>query len=140
MHLPVIGRGISMDKLPFFMRVLRLTFALFLIGLFLKAGSFSDEISLVFLSMTLLSPLARSHQFIVWLFPLSRWTQKKMPAGIVELSFFFYALQGVPYGKAAGKGTVSNLILWLAYAWQVLRCEKKELEPDKKLQEISFQA
>lgn len=92
------------------------------------------EIATVFLSMTLLSPLARSHQFIIWLLPLTivfcfnRGALLKKGCSYmldrpniafltygVRAAFVFYILQAIPYGKAAGMGCWANLVLWISY-------------------------
>ena len=79
-------------------------------------------LSLYFLSITLLAPWTRSHQFIVWLFPLvsvfaglpreSPSLQKKLRIGVYGC-FVLYCLQALPYGKAAGMGTWANGVLLL---------------------------
>ncbi len=89
----------------------------------------SLEVSIVFLSMTLFSPLARSHQFILWSFPLI--TLLSYLKNIKQTTFFYkactwgaailYLLQAVPYGKAAGMGAWSNLVLWIAFCVALFR-------------------
>lgn len=80
------------------------------------------QIALFFIAMPLLSPLARSHQFVGWfvayfLYLLikgkeSHASLQKLSWGI-RLSALLYFLQSLPYGKAAGLGALSGLCLWV---------------------------
>ena len=84
------------------------------------------EISFAFLSITLLSPISRSHHFIFWLFPLITIVWLYSQPQLRNAKFFltrcfylalvFYAAQVLPYGKAAGMGAWANLTLWAGFA------------------------
>ena len=85
------------------------------------------ELSLVYLSMPLLSPLARSHQFMVWLFAYMTLYLGNLPGAMpgwailtARLAALFYFLQGLPYGKAAGMGTFADLTLCLGVIYALL--------------------
>ena len=79
--------------------------------------------------MTLLSPLARSHQFVSWIFPCavlllaqSEWLgNARARMKTLVAAAVFYCLQALPYGKPAGMGTAANLILLVYFASQLLR-------------------
>jgi len=83
------------------------------------------EWGLLFLTMTLLAPWARSHQFVSWLFAYGTllslpkipeaqpWQSRLLFCG--RFACVLYLLQGVPYGKAAGLGMWANLTLWTGF-------------------------
>lgn len=79
---------------------------------------------LIFLGMTLLSPWARSHQYISWIFVylaiLSEGRTSRLIAA-ARAAAIFYFLQAIPYGKAFGMGTWANLLLFTSYAAYLFR-------------------
>lgn len=88
----------------------------------------SMKISMIFLTMTLLSPTTRSHQFILWSFPITTLLYYLTRASSFHLIFkalailatALYMFQGVPFGKAAGMGAWSNLVLWITFAMALI--------------------
>lgn len=95
----------------------------------LKARPALEAVPLYFLGMTLLAPLARSHQYINWVFVylgiFGLWKPNENAGSSWGSSFIFnaargaailYFLQAVPYGKAAGMGTWANLVLFMGCA------------------------
>lgn len=130
--LPVLFGGVDREILAAIIRTLQAGILIFLIYLWSPRRKGTSpalipfEISLIFLSMTLISPLARSHQFVSWIFPYAtvlwaqtRYSNARQTRGLsaaMLLSFIFYVLQALPYGKAAGMGTWANLSLWMGFA------------------------
>ena len=134
--LPVLFGGIPLKSLKVLLFSLQLGFLIFLIAYWSRCReapkAFILEVSLAFLSMSLLSPLARSHQFISFLFPLVAFlflfVRERSEAVLlwgVRLSCIFYLLQALPYGKAAGMGTWANLCLWIAFAISLIQLNRK---------------
>lgn len=135
--LPVLFGGLPGFSLSLLIRGLQAAILLLLFWVWSRrplenhALRIPVELALVFLSMTLLSPWARSHQFISWLFPLiiafcynpahlrkqgctfmlDRPNLSWLTYG-VRIAFVLYVLQALPYGKPAGMGTLANLVLW----------------------------
>jgi len=76
--------------------------------------------------MTLLSPITRSHYFIVWVFGYltllfmkakgSELSKVRFLLPAARASCVFYLLLAVPYGEAAGMGAWANLVFWLGCA------------------------
>ena len=128
--LPVLFGGLSEGHLKILVttsRVIILIWLLFMLLLPKQGAIFPLEISLLFLSIPLLSPLARSHQFIVWIFPCVTlfWVSrqegfsKKLSPRLLYYFYaacFFYAAQAIPYGKAAGMGTLGDLIFFSGFS------------------------
>ena len=127
--MPVIGGGLSIAELEFalqFVKVLMLGSLFFLLmwKRFESESFYPLEISIMFLSLTLFSPLARSHQFIYWLFPIMNVLfvllakpQKRYSKFLISTTVgvcFLYFSQILPYGKAVGMGAWSNLLFWSA--------------------------
>ena len=84
------------------------------------------DTALFFIAMPLLSPLARSHQFVVFSFAYFLFFLQKNKAGNqalgkysggVMLATALYFLQALPYGKAAGFGAWAGLCLWLTFVF-----------------------
>jgi hypothetical protein len=133
-NLPVLFGGLSHEKLGILIRILQMGLLGVLIYLWLPRKRPNDddqtylELSLLFLSLTLLAPWARSHQAISWIFFLTWGLSKvnrtegdhKRDLSIISIAIFgallCYFAQALPYGKAIGFGTVSNLILWVTAA------------------------
>lgn len=136
--LPVLGGGLPREVLTVGIRSVQAVLLLGLVFLWAsrEARAAPDQVtlkvSLVFLSMTLLSPLARSHQFITWLFvyltilkvgeqslrlmvPRTDLSVRILIAA-GRMGCFAYFLQAVPYGKAIGMGAWANVILWAGVA------------------------
>jgi hypothetical protein len=137
--LPVLFGGIKLEKLSLLTTAVKGLMFLCLLALWTsqeknpRALRGALEISLVFLSMPLLSPVARSHQFVVWAFPFlalmgaGRRAEPLAPAGIsaaARAACVIYFLQMLPYGKAAGMGTWANVVLWAAFVFWTLRSSK----------------
>jgi hypothetical protein len=81
-----------------------------------------------FLGMTLLSPLARTHQFISWIFvylALAPSGHKGILAAI-RVAAVLYFMQALPYGRAAGFGAWSNLTLYLASLAMIVQSYPKK--------------
>lgn len=129
--LPVI-LPLTRPQLSFFIRGFQAALVLFLLYLTHKTSSQTGFVlmgilSLYFLSLPLLSPIARSHQFISWLFalmslfyfPPGRWRAVGCAGCLV------YFLQALPYGKAAGMGAWANLLLWVSFAGILLSSKFK---------------
>lgn len=125
--MPVLFGGIKQAKLNVFIRVLQglLFFGFVFIFLFPvrkdRLIQMNYEYGLIFLSMTLFAPLARSHQSIFWLLPVLAifyfWRgegDSRNGKGLLaaRLAIVVYLMQALPYGKAAGFGAWANLILW----------------------------
>lgn len=131
--LPVLGGGIPQGALSGVIQIFRVGLLMVLIVLCLPGGKGEPrirralEISLVFLSTTLLSPIARSHYYIVWIFAyltlyLMWFAGKEFRQGAMSLSraaarasLFYFAL-ALPYAEAVGMGAWANLIFWLGCA------------------------
>jgi hypothetical protein len=144
-HLPVIGGGLPRDALTAVVRVFQAFILLTLCCLWAAArrederGRRALEVSLIFLSMTLLAPLARSHQFISWSFAFSTilWLAndgadpalRRILRSAGRWALVFYVLQAVPYGKAAGMGTWANLVLWIGFAWAAFEIMRRRARP-----------
>jgi len=133
--IPVLFGGIPEGPLMMGNRIVQCVIALSMLGLWIvpirQHGKVAEalEISTALLAMTLLSPLARSQQFISWIFPyflififLQHESISKIPAlnsfkktlkWGAGVSLVLYLLQGLPYGKALGMGAWANLLLWL---------------------------
>jgi|GEM_PF-2371941 len=135
-RLPVLFGGLSLKGVNLLVKGLQVFTLLFLIFAWARTGKREDanmkniELSLAFVSMTMLAPWARSHQFVVWIFPLLTYLfwrsgysaeqavnlpRKVLKAGIY-LFFFLYILQAIPYGKPAGLGAWANLVLWISFS------------------------
>ena len=130
--LPALGGGVSNDVLIVWVRAIRLVAFVLLAYLWFKRTGEKEsirgplEISLVFLSTTLLSPIARSHYFIVWVFAYMtlffiRSQDIKLPHGrfllwSAKVSCFLYLFQALPYGEGIGMGTWANLAFWVGCA------------------------
>lgn len=149
-HLPVLI-GIDPPALSLMIRFTQGILGLVMLFLIIKKSSrtadvlrSSLEVSLVFLSMTLFSPLTRSHQFIFWSFALvtllyflkNTRAYSKYLAMSAAFAAVFYLLQAVPYGKAAGMGTWSNLVLWGGFAMALFLRPATESTPRSKSHEI----
>lgn len=132
--LPVI-LPLTRQQLSVFIRGIQTALVLLLLYLTFKTSkqtglALMGILSLYFLSLPLLSPIARSHQFITWLFalmslfyfPKGRWRSLGL-AGC-----FVYFLQVLPYGKAAGMGAWANLLLWISFAGILFSSKFKPLE------------
>jgi hypothetical protein len=131
-RLPVLFGGIPRDQLMTIVGAVQMGFMslMFLICMHQRQKRRSSatlmEISLVFLTMTLIASSVRSHQFIYWLFPLTVLVRvssevyssddMKNISRLLIMSCILYLLQGIPYGKAAGMGTWANVILWFVVA------------------------
>lgn len=138
--LPVLFGGINKKYLGAVIRGVQILLLLILIWIWSRRSrnphplKIPIETASVFLSMTLLSPLARSHQFVIWLLPLTiafcfnhgallkkgctYMLDKPNIAFLtygVRAAFLFYILQAIPYGKAAGMGCWANVVLWISY-------------------------
>lgn len=131
-NLPVIGGGISMEMLSVLVRVFQLIFILILVYLWSPYSAppvwnrISFEVALVFLTMTLFSPLTRSQHLVVWLFGYGAglwalWeenfssTFRRCLIWFLRAGSVVYLLQVVPYGQAVGMGMWANLILWIGF-------------------------
>ncbi|MBI4115597.1 MAG: DUF2029 domain-containing protein [Candidatus Omnitrophica bacterium] len=134
--LPVLGGGIQREILKVVIRGFQAIMLLLLVFAWSSRGksrcqyNCSLGISLVFLTMTLLSPFSRSHQFIVWMFPyftilslqrraIETWQAHVLP-WMGRVASLVYSLQILPYGKAAGMGMWANLILWSGFLMAIL--------------------
>lgn len=121
--LPVLF-PVEREHLQVLVRAVQAGLVLVLLFLTIKTSSHKKGLallcilSLYFLSLPLLAPVARSHQFISWLFaavsllflPAGRWRNLAWAGAAV------YFLQGLPYGKAVGFGAWANLLLWISFA------------------------
>lgn len=141
--LPVLGGGIPREVLS---RIIHVFWAALLVTLLVLClpGRKGDarvrrplEISLVFLSTTLLSPIARSHYYIVWVFVyltlyLMWFVGKEFRQSAASLSWaavlasLFYFSLALPYAEAVGMGAWANLIFWLGCA-NALRAVGKQV-------------
>ncbi len=123
--LPVIF-GIPKARLE--LLILCLQMFLFLILMVLSLAVFKGSglmarnglISVYFLSLSLFSPMARSHQFVFWIFPImTLWSwkaeKKEGNTALFTAGCIFYLLQALPYGKAAGMGAAANLAFWIYF-------------------------
>ncbi|MDP3920180.1 MAG: glycosyltransferase family 87 protein [Candidatus Omnitrophota bacterium] len=132
--LPVLGRGIPEEWLGLFLSgILGLFLFMFAGACWIfgarRGGSPENEISFVFLTMTLLAMFVRSHHYIVWLFPFlvalgtytSRPRHQWFLLWCVRLGIVLYFAQALPYGKAVGMGTLANVILWAGFGTVALR-------------------
>lgn len=128
-RLPVFFGGISAPVLDAVLAVLTIFILCMLVWVFRPRKTVSDaavnpdvlEWSLCFLTMTLLAPWARSHQFVFWLLPVMVFLLKKdffkysrLAKFIVLGGTVFYFLQALPYGKAIGFGAFANTALWIS--------------------------
>ncbi len=141
--LPVLFGGVPKSALPFVILLIQSGLGLYMVFLWLNSPPGAEnrhrtalEMALAFFSMTLFPPLARSHQFVAWMFGFmclaalhdsglaqsarggDNDRQFWLKAGF-RLAVLAYCLQGLPYGKAAGAGMWANLILWLTFAAQL---------------------
>ena len=130
--MPVILGGLPKEPLFFLIFVLQLSILGFLIFQWARCGKPSPwhlpaEISTVFSAMTLLSPVARSHQFVAWIVPYtvlfflsdpgiksSFETKGRHLFTLAKISILIYFLQVLPYGKAVGMGFWANAFILLA--------------------------
>ncbi|OGW82308.1 MAG: hypothetical protein A3G33_11430 [Omnitrophica bacterium RIFCSPLOWO2_12_FULL_44_17] len=142
--LPVIGGGVSLETLETGVRIFELCLLIGLMFLFLsvkapaQAGEYLYplEFSLIYLTMTLISPITRSQHMVVWLFPIlaAIWMNHCVPELIrvrsvmllrtARTACVIYFLQGLPYGQAIGMGTWANLILWCGITTALLQLNK----------------
>lgn len=124
--------GIEKHKLELATRAVQLLMFLVLLVLSFRyvPGSVfpasAGVISLYFLSLTVFSPIARSHQFVSWIFPVLvfwAWKVRGRAAAFWPIGWAcaVYFLQALPYGKAAGAGAWANLILWGYFACMTAR-------------------
>ena len=127
--LPALGGGVSRDILLTCIQTLRLAMLIFLACLWLGSAKDKErirgplEISLVFLSITLLSPISRSHYFVVWIFAYltlffirsqgSKISNERFLIRSAVASCFLYLLQALPYAEGIGVGTWANLVFWI---------------------------
>jgi hypothetical protein len=129
--MPVLFGGLPRPILGGVIRLLEAAMVIGLIYLWHQGRKRDDrsgraaEWGLLFLTMTLLAPWARSHQFVSWLFAYGTllslpkipeaqpWQSRLLFFG--RLACVFYLLQGLPYGKAAGLGMWANLTLWVGF-------------------------
>lgn len=134
--LPVLFGGFPIHQLSAAAKIIQLT--LLSLGIIVAnkvlraSGGVSAAISILLLTMTLVTPWARSHQFVSLLFPMA-WLvtlQGRGAAGeenafrrsygrlsawiliVLPLAAALYLLQALPLAKAAGAGMGSNLALW----------------------------
>ncbi|MBI4372879.1 MAG: DUF2029 domain-containing protein [Candidatus Omnitrophica bacterium] len=128
-RLPVIGGGFSRGTMA--TMILSAEVILLLVLVFLFRASKGEmkvkiplEVSLVFLSTVLLSPIARSHSFIVWVFVFAALFFVHAQAKSKQAVFIrfargacvLYLLLALPYGEAVGMGAWANLALWVGCA------------------------
>lgn len=131
-NMPILGGGISKEMLTGFITFVRLVFLAACIYLWRRKrdGSFKIplEVSLVFLTITLLSPVTRSHYYVAWIFVYLTLFFIRWKLGADQTKFFFraayissalYLLLALPYGEPVGMGAWSNLILWIGCAHQL---------------------
>lgn len=137
-RMPVLLGGLRKEILGavLFLTKLGIIGLMFILWLRPAGSNTSPEnilcLALAFTAMPLLAPWARSHQFIVWLFPYAVYFLGKTAASAangvqphskkwvsrgIYLSMIFYVFQALPYGKAFGFGAWANLILWFAVAY-----------------------
>ena len=135
--LPVLGGGISREKLGVLLSALKLALLAVCVYLWARRKDITDnlkialEISLVFLTMTLLSPVTRSHYYVVWIFAYltlflvryrmsghKRLSESKFFFQTANLSACLYLLLALPYGEAVGMGAWANLIFWVGCVHQ----------------------
>lgn len=118
-RLPVLGGGMPNEILKPVLASIEMAALIFLFVLFVRARRGSEQLrptaewGLIFLIMTLFSPLARSHQFVFWMLP-ALWMQCVAPEKlrrILYAAIVLYFLQVLPYGKAAGMGAWANVML-----------------------------
>jgi hypothetical protein len=143
-NLPVLFGGIPAAPLRGIARGIYFLILLILVYLWYpyhkkeSNGLRALELTLVFLSMPLLSPWTRSHQFLSWIFALfaiinlpylhlngealrhevklSGSPQASILIWALRVAGTLYFLQALPYGKAAGVGTWANLVFWSGFA------------------------
>ncbi len=133
-NLAPLGGGISREMLGFLMMFIRFSLLGVCVYLWTKKSHENNlkvplDISLVFLTMTLLSPVTRSHYYIVWIFVyLTLFYLRLRLKNISQIQFFFktaavsacvYLMLALPYGAAVGTGAWSNLIFWIGCAYQL---------------------
>ncbi len=131
--LPVLFGGIPHETLPIFIRILQLSLISLFTFLWLKQlpdNSIGEaaQIGLIFQTMTLFAPWARSHQFVSWL--LSYFVLLMIPKNhparsiahrLLLISAVLYFFLALPYGKAAATGMWANLTLTAAMSFYLLR-------------------
>lgn len=133
--LPVLGGGMKLRPLNLLISALQAGLFLFLLILWSRvrnpsADFLALETSVLFLSMTLFAPLARTQQLIFFIFPFQALAclypragleTKRLFLWILRLSAVFYILLAFRYGGAAGMGTWANLTLWAGFVWILIR-------------------
>lgn len=141
--LPVLGGGLLFEQLKTWITLIQTLLIILMFVIFVRRKNEEKhlphlEIALLFLSMTLFSPLARSHQFIFWMLPILimshansiPYLQRYAKALISSLgvAFLLYLLQAAPYGKAAGMGMWANLILWGTFLVVILKIHSQAVK------------
>lgn len=125
--LGVVGGGISREALHFLIAAIRFLGLGVCLYFWLqnKSSPFKIplDVCLVFLTMTLLSPVTRSHYYVTWIFVyLTLFLIRYRIKDVSQSRFFFWSanaaaflclLLAVPYGEAVGMGAWANLIFWI---------------------------
>lgn len=144
--MPVIGGGVSPRLLFSINLILQLLIIGFIVWCLIPKSNKDNSLkavldySLLFLTMTLIAPSVRSHQFIYWLLPiLFLFLTDRMQGNLILTPFvrvcavlgcLCYLLQAIPYGKAAGMGTMANLMLWIGFARIIIHMKRASLPFD----------